>query len=138
MINNPEEAIKSQAVHQEETISYCLLHIEKTINEHLSKYPDEEGIYTITIPMNTAELKDYHYFWEEGLEAKLRQDISSAGWQVLELNDVVQENIMGSSHQVLIKLEIPNEMVERLNTLREETAKQHTLSKQRKARLNQV
>jgi hypothetical protein len=138
MINNPEEAIKSQAVHQEETISYCLLHIEKTINEHLSKYPDEEGIYTITIPMNTAELKDYHYFWEEGLEAKLRQDITKAGWQVVELKDAEQEGMMGTSHHVLVKIEIPNDLVEKLNNLREETAKQHVASKERKARLNQV
>jgi hypothetical protein len=136
MINNPEEAIKSQAVYQEDTISSCLLHIEKAINEHLSKYPDEEGIYTISIPMTTPELKDYHYFWEDGLEAKLRKDITKAGWQVVELKDAEQESMMGTSHHVLIKIEIPNNLVEKLNNLREETAKQHIASKERKARLN--
>jgi hypothetical protein len=136
MINNPEDVIRSQAVYQEDTISSCLLHIEKTINEHLSKYPDEEGIYTITIPMNTAELKDYHYFWEEGLEAKLRQDITKAGWQVVELKDAEQEGMMGTSHHVLVKIEIPDAMVEQLEKLREEVAREHVASKQRIARLN--
>jgi hypothetical protein len=138
MISNPEDSIRNQAVFQEETISACLLHIEKTINEHLSKYPDEEGIYSITIPMSSPELKDYHYFWEDGLENTLRKNITNAGWLVVELKDVEQENLMGTSHQVSVKLEIPNEIVERLDLLRQETAKQHSLQKQRKARLNQV
>lgn len=139
MISSPEDAIRSQATHQEDTIALCILHIEKEINNHLSKYPDEEGFYTINIPMtNPPELKDYHYFWDEGLETKLRANITSAGWSVVELKDVEQENMMGTSHQVLVKLEIPNDLVEKLNNLREETARQHLAMKSRKARLGQV
>src|SRR5665213_3177699 len=87
LIRSPEEVARSQTRHQEEVIHKSHMHIGKVINDHLGKYPDEDGLHQIRIEMS-KECPDFHWFWSEGLEEMVKKDIEASGWSVIRLEMV--------------------------------------------------
>lgn len=79
-IKKPQEAAKEQVRYREESLKKIIVHVKQKINEHLGKYPDEDGLHKIRIPMN--EHADFVWFWEEGLQEAIETDVVAAGWKI--------------------------------------------------------
>lgn len=125
MINKPREVVKSQARHQEDVVRKMTMHLDAKINEHLGKYPDEEGKHNITISMR--EYSDFDYFFDL-LSEHVQKEAEEAGWK---MNEMTQKT--GYITVVLELLADDNELT-LLEELREAERKEfHRVSAMRKA-----
>jgi hypothetical protein len=124
MISKPVEAVKAQVSYQEEFHKKAMLFIESKINEHLNKYPDEEGLHKILIPM--AEYKDFIWFWHDGLQEAIEKCVLDAGWKIPTSKEAEKEvyqlkYVTGPAISLHLSLEASDEELERLDEIREKT-----------------
>lgn len=114
MITKPVEAVKNQTRFQEETIQKSVAFIEGKVSAHLNKYPDDEGLYNINIPM--AEHRDFQHFWEE-IETIITKKVEEAGWTIVEGQAL-------TNNTVQLKLKLTDEsQLEALEAVREQEKK---------------
>jgi hypothetical protein len=131
MIKRPHDAIREQVKYRQENLKKINLYIEGKINDHLSKYEDEDGVFKFTVPM--SDHREFCLCWEDGEDGKpdlkqtLEKSITAAGYKI--------EKMLAEANEArvpFIRFEL------RLDMTEEELIELDTLAQKERAELVRV